>query len=309
MPPQNLGRLTQTPDAEVAIDAALVRKLLQEQHPDLAHLEIVPIDAGWDNAVFRLGDRLSVRLPRRQIAAALIEYEQTWLPQIAARMPIAVPVPWRSGAPGPGYPWRWSVLSWIAGNAADLSPPHPSEAKRLGQFLRALHTPAPPNAPVNPFRGVSLGQRAEAIAERLQRLKTKTDLISPAIQAQWEAALAAPIDTPPTWIHGDLHPRNILVEGGLLTGIIDWGDLTAGDRATDLAAVWMLFGDRNARLEAIAAYGSLSAATLRRAQGWAIVFGVVLLDTGLVDHSRHRAIGEATLRCLAQDQEDAGLQA
>ena len=300
MPPQNPGCLAQTPDAEVAIDTTLVRKLLQDQHPDLAHLQITALDAGWDNAMFRLGARLSVRLPRRQIAAALIEHEQAWLPQIVGQLPIAVPAPCRLGAPALDYPWRWSILPWIAGNAADLSPPHPAQAKRLGQFLRALHNPAPPNAPVNPFRGVPLGQRAEAIAERFQRLKTKTDLISPALQAQWEAALTVPIDTPPTWIHGDLHPRNILVEGGLLTGIIDWGDLTLGDRATDLATVWMLFGDRNARLEAIAAYGPISEATLWRALGWAIFFGVVLLDTGLVDHPRHAAIGEKTLQRIAE---------
>ncbi|MBE9108845.1 aminoglycoside phosphotransferase family protein [Nodosilinea sp. LEGE 07298] len=293
------GCLAQTPAAEVSIDAALVQALLHYQHPDLAHLAITPVDAGWDNAMFRLGDGLLVRLPRRQIAAALIEHEQTWLPQIAGQLPIAVPTPYRLGAPALAYPWRWSILPWIAGNTADLSPPRPAQAKRLGQFLRALHIPAPPNAPVNPFRGVPLGQRAEAIVERLHRLRTKTALISPAIQAHWDAALVAPIDTPPTWIHGDLHPRNILVEGGLLTGIIDWGDLTSGDRATDLATVWMLFGDRNARLEAIAAYGPVSEATLQRALGWAIFFGVVLLDTGLVDHPRHAMIGEQTLRRIA----------
>lgn len=222
------------------------------------------------------------------------------MPHIAAQLPLAVPVPSRCGAPALGYPWRWSILPWIDGIAADLSPPHPAEAKRLGQFLCALHTPAPPDAPVNPFRGVPLGQRAGAVAERLQRLKAKTDLILPAIEAHWATALAAPIDTPPTWIHGDLHPRNVLVENGLLSGIIDWGDMTAGDRATDLAAVWMLFDDRTARLEAIAAYGPTSEATQRRALGWAIFFGVVLLDTGLIDHPRHAAIGEKTLRRIAE---------
>ncbi|MFQ4140339.1 aminoglycoside phosphotransferase family protein [Nodosilinea sp. PGN35] len=306
MPPQNPGRLAQTPDAEVAIDAALVHSLIQAQHPDLAHLPIAPVDAGWDNAMFRLGNRLSVRLPRRQIAAALIEHEQTWLPQIAGQLPIAVPAPCRVGTPALTYPWQWSILPWIEGSSADVSPPHPAEAKRLGEFFGALHTPAPPDAPVNPFRGVPLKQRAEAIAERFQRLKTKTDLITPAIEAQWEVALAAPIDTPPTWIHGDLHPRNVLVKHGLLSGMIDWGDMTAGDRATDLAAVWMLFDDRGARLEALTACGPVSEATRQRALGWAIFFGVVLLDTGLADHPRHAAIGEKTLRRIAE-AEDASI--
>ncbi|MEA5450428.1 aminoglycoside phosphotransferase family protein [Leptolyngbya sp. CCNP1308] len=316
MLPKDFERLAKTPDAEVAIDNILVQRLLQNQHPDLAHLDIVPVDAGWDNAMFCLSDsgtdtrfesvpercanRLSVRLPRCQIAAALIDHEQTWLPRLAAQLPIAVPVPYRVGVPALGYPWRWSVLPWLNGSPADLEPPHPGQASRFGEFLRALHTPAPTDAPKNPFRGVPLQDRAAAIAERLARLETKTDLITPTLKTLWQAALNAPIDTPAIWLHGDLHPRNILVKDGLLTGIIDWGDMTSGDRATDLAAVWMLFDDRNARLDAIAAYGFLSEATLRRALGWAIFFGVVLLDTGLVDHPRHAAIGEKTLLRIAE---------
>jgi aminoglycoside phosphotransferase (APT) family kinase protein len=300
MLPKDFGRLAKTPDAEVLIDDVLVRRLLQDQHPDLAHLDIALVDAGWDNAMFRLGDCLAIRLPRRQIAATLIEHEQTWLPQIAGQLPIAVPAPYRLGVPACGYPWRWSVLPWLKGSPADLELPHPGQAKRFGEFLRALHTPAPADAPKNPFRGVPLRERTAAIAERLARLETKTGLITPALKTLWQSALIAPIDIPATWLHGDLHPRNILVEDGLLTGIIDWGDITSGDRATDLAAVWMLFGDGTARQGAIAAYGPISEATRRRALGWAIFFGVVLLDTGLVDHPRHAAIGEQTLRRIAE---------
>lgn len=299
MLPKDFGRLAKTPDAEVSIDTILVQRLLHDQHPDLAHLDIALVDVGWDNAMFRLGDRLSVRIPRRQIAAALIEHEQTWLPRIAAQLPIAVPVPYRVGIPALGYPWRWSVLPWLTGSPADLEPPHSGQAKRFGEFLWALHVPAPDDAPKNPFRGVPLKERAEAIAARLTRLETNTELITPTLKTLWQSALNAPIDTPATWLHGDLHPRNILVEDSVLTGIIDWGDITSGDIATDLAAVWMLFEDAAARRDAIAAYGQVSEATLQRAKGWAILFGAVLLDTGLVDHPRHAAIGEQTLRRIA----------
>jgi aminoglycoside phosphotransferase (APT) family kinase protein len=136
----------------------------------------------------------------------------------------------------------------------------------------------------------------------MQRLKTKTNLITPELETIWHQALAAPIDVPATWIHGDLHARNVLVEKGVISGIIDWGDLTAGDLATDLAAIWMLFADRQARQEAIAAYTGVSDATWQRARGWAIFFGVVLLDTGLVDHPRHAVMGEKTLRRVADDR-------
>ena len=103
------------------------------------------------------------------------------------------------------------------------------------------------------------------------------------------------------WIHGDLHARNVLVEGGVITGVIDWGDITSGDVATDLASIWMLFADKNARKRAIAAYGKSDEATLARAKGWAVLFGAVLLDTGPVDNQRHAAMGEKTLRRIHED--------
>ncbi|HEY6922682.1 MAG TPA: aminoglycoside phosphotransferase family protein [Steroidobacteraceae bacterium] len=286
-----------TPAAEVKIDEPLILALLREQHPDLAHLPRVPVDAGWDNVMLRLGDSLCLRFPRRATAAALIEHEQTWLPGLSKSLPLATPVPLRVGLPGCGYPWRWSIVPWLAGEAADQSPPAASEATRLGEFLRALHTPAPAGAPLNPVRGVALEQRASTVEERMQRLAAMAvPIVTAEIYRIWEAALAAPLDVGPTWLHGDLHARNVLVDDGRLTGVIDWGDVTAGDRATDLAAVWMLFADAEARSRALVASGSVTQATYLRAKGWAVSFGVVLLDSGLVDHPRHAAMGEKTLR-------------
>jgi aminoglycoside phosphotransferase (APT) family kinase protein len=289
-----------TPAAEFVIDGALVAELLAEQHPDLAHLPLRAIDAGWDNALFRLGDHLAVRLPRRAIAAPLIVNEQTWLPRLAAQLPLPIPAPTRIGTPARGYPWHWSVAPWLPGEAADQHAPDPAQARAFAAFLRALHTPAPADAPANPVRGCLLQQRAAVVQARMRRLAGTTGLISPQLDQIWQDALDAPLDAPPTWLHGDLHPRNVLVEQGAISGIIDWGDLTAGDPATDLAAIWMLFGEPHARQAALAAYADLSEATLRRAQGWAVVFGVLLLDTGLADNPRHAAIGERTLRRLAE---------
>ena len=100
MSPKDPPPLTGSPPAEVEIDGDLVRNLLRDQHPDLAHLPLQLIDVGWDNAMFRLGKQFLVRLPRRQLAASLIENEQRWLPVIAARLPIPVPAPVRVGQPG-----------------------------------------------------------------------------------------------------------------------------------------------------------------------------------------------------------------
>ena len=290
-----------TPAAEVQIDEALIRALLREQHPDLAHLPCVPVDAGWDNVMVRLGDALCLRLPRRTCGGDLIVREQTWLPGLSQVLPLPIPVPVRVGVPGCGYPWRWSVVPWLHGVSADFSPPDADEATRLGTFLKALHVRAPAEAPKNPVRGVPLQQRAVQVEDRMRRLEEKA---VPALSAQvcrvWERALAAPIDVESTWIHGDLHSRNILVSEGALSGVIDWGDMAAGDLATDLASIWMLFADPAARDRALSASGSVTQATYLRAKGWAVAFGVTLLDTGLVDHPQHAAIGERALRRVVE---------
>ncbi len=304
MPLSTEGQLASvgTPASEIEIDAKLVYDLLAEQHPDLAQLSIRLVDAGWDNTMLRLGDDLAVRLPRRELAAQLIEHEQTWLPQLADRLPIPVPTPFRLGEPTQGYPWRWSVVPWLTGVAADQEEPHPNQAKRFALFLRSLHTTAPSHAPQNPVRGVPLEHRAAVVKERMQRLEQKTNLITPEVKQIWNQALNAPIDVPAKWLHGDLHPRNILVDNGAIAAIIDWGDITSGDVATDLAAIWMLFSDSNTRQQAIAEYRDLSEATQNRSKGWAILFAVTLLETGLVDNPRNAALGKRILQNVLADE-------
>ena len=290
---------TGTPISEIEIDIALVSDLLK-QHPDLMHLPLQLLDSGWDNVMYRLGDYLSVRLPRRQAAAKLIEHEQIWLPQIADRLTISVPVPYRRGEPTANYPWRWSILPWLTGITADREPLDINQANNFALFLRSLHLPAPCDAPSNLVRGVPLIQRANIIKQRIQRLEKKTNLITKNIQDIWHQALNTPIEVETKWLHGDLHPGNILVENGVIVGIIDWGDITSGDIATDLASIWMLFKDRDARQQAIAQY-SMSEKTLQRAKGWAIYFAITLLEVGLIDNPRQAIIGEQTLHCVAED--------
>src|SRR5262245_30216963 len=106
---------TGTPAAEFALDSAFVAGLLADQHPDLAHLPVQVVEAGWDNALFRLGDGLAVRLPRRAAAAPLILHEQRWLPHLVDRLTLPIPAPARIGTPARGYPWHWSVVPWLRG--------------------------------------------------------------------------------------------------------------------------------------------------------------------------------------------------
>lgn len=301
--PMNSGKsqATGTPPPEIPIDTNLVQKLVAEQFPTLGHLPIEEVDAGWDNSMFRLGDYLAVRLPRRQMGAELIGHEQTWLPRLAPQLPLPVPTPLYFGQPSLDYPWRWSIVPWLLGQTADRSEPDSAQVIPFISFLQSLHIAAPIDAPVNPFRGVPLVQRAAAVEERMTRLEIQTQLITPSIKTSWQRALIAPIDRPSTWIHGDLHARNILVDDGQISGVIDWGDMTSGDIATDLASIWMLFDDPIARQLALSTYGGLSDATIQRSIGWAIFFGVVLLDTGLVDNPGHAAMGERILRRVAVD--------
>jgi aminoglycoside phosphotransferase (APT) family kinase protein len=294
--------MDRTPPADFAIDARLVERLLREQHPDLAGEPLELLDAGWDNAMFRLGANFVIRLPRREAAVSLIEHEQTWLPVLAKSLPIPIPAPVRVGRPNAAYPCSWSILPWLPGVSADLASPSADQAQRLAEFLHALHRPAPENAPRNPFRGIPLSSRKDSVEERLTRLQP----IALGIDKQrlieiWERAVAAPVATESCWLHGDLHARNVLVQEGDITAIIDWGDLTSGDPATDLACVWSLFENRTARDECLRIYGG--GETLRaRAKGWAVLFGAALLETGQADHLSHAAMGEAILRRLADDE-------
>jgi len=289
------------PGAEIEIGAPLVRSLLAEQCPDLAGLELVEIASGWDNVVFRLGEELSVRLPRRALAARLIEHEQRWLPALARTLPLPVPSPVRSGRPGPGYPWSWSVCRWLPGTSATRTPPDdPLEAaEALGAFLSALHREAPADAPVNPYRGVALDQR-EAIV--LQRAAQLADLIdAEAVVGCWTELASTPRwRAPPVWLPGDLHPANVLVHDGRVSAVIDFGDLTSGDPATDLAVAWMMF-PAGARPAFRAAAGGRDDATWLRARAWALSMALAYLARS-ADNPMFARLGAEVLRAVLADR-------
>jgi aminoglycoside phosphotransferase (APT) family kinase protein len=281
------------PEAEVNIDSSLVRALLQEQRPDLADLPLVELANGWDNVVYRLGSDLTVRMPRRLAAVELIENEQRWLPMLAERLPLPIPAPVWSGRPGCNYPWKWSVCPWLPGETAAITPPTDlrDAARSLGGFLAALHVAAPADAPVNPFRGIPLEQRTDRMHVCVERLGAIID--GPAVVALWAELVTAPASTTAVWVHGDLHPANILVSEGSISGVIDFGDITSGDRATDLAIAWMLF-PAEARQVFRAAADAMDAATWARSRAWAIALSLAYL-VGSADNPLMHTIGMRTL--------------
>jgi aminoglycoside phosphotransferase (APT) family kinase protein len=293
------------PPAEVSIDPSLVVALLQSQHADLAHLPLIDVGEGWDNRVFRLGDDLAVRLPRRAASAILIEQEQQWLPRLSHQLPLRVPAPLRVGRPGCGFPWSWSVVPWFHGRSALAAPPEDPAATAvvLGRFLRDLHQPAPGDAPRNPWRGVPLTDRAAILSKHLQQLEGLVD--GAAVLDLWERVLwTAPWPGPALWIHGDLHPGNLLIEGGRLSAVIDFGDLAAGDPATDLSIAWMLLPPSarpafraSARVES----NSLDDDTWMRARGWSLALGLAYLAASCGDDSM-KALGRTAIDAALDDR-------
>lgn len=275
------------PPAEVTLTAADVDRLIASQHPHLRG-PLRALAHGWDNEVFRLGDDLAVRLPRRAAAAELIEHEQRWLPTLATRLPVRVPAPVAVGRPEGDYPWRWSIVPWFDGipMLAIAVAERETLADDLGDVLRALHAAAPAEAPHNPVRGVPLRDRDGAVRTRLD---------SPELIALWDEALEAPDwQAAPVWVHGDVHPGNLVASAGRLQAVIDFGDMCAGDPACDLAIAWTGFGEAGrARLrERLGAV--YDDATWARAWGWAVAFATLLRgadDAGLRAMSAH-ALGE-----------------
>lgn len=286
-----------TPAAEVDVDAHLVRALLRDQHPDLADLPLAVVANGWDNVVLRLGDLLAVRLPRRAAAARLIEHEQRWLPEIAHRVAAVVPVPdpVRTGRPALGYPWSWSVVRWLPGTAAGERVGGVRVAESLAAFVELLHVPAPGDAPVNPVRAVPLATRSDAV---LTRLATEDVPRAGELAALWETAAALPAYAgPPVWVHADLHPFNVLFSTApdgspRLSAVVDFGDVTAGDPAVDLATAWLTL-DREAR-RTFRARVTADDDTWTRARGWAvsIASALHLSDDRASQRVAGRAIGE-----------------
>jgi aminoglycoside phosphotransferase (APT) family kinase protein len=252
-----------------------------EQHADLAHLPLTEVGSGWDNTLFRLGDDLALRLPRREASAILVEHEQRWLPLLAPQLPLPIPVPIRHGRPGCGFPWSWSITPWFPGaNALAEAPEEPAtDAITLRRFLDKLHQPAPPAAPANAWRGVPLAARDETLRTHLEQLEGLVDPV--AVLRLWERVrVTPPWPGPPLWIHGDLHPGNLLVHDGRLTAVIDFGDLTAGDPATDLSVAWMLpapWGGSMSSAAAAGGFNDVDADTWTRARGWALVLGLAYL--------------------------------
>jgi aminoglycoside phosphotransferase (APT) family kinase protein len=278
---------------EVEIDAGLVRRLITAQFPDWSALPFEAVEStGTDNAIYRLGNELAVRLPRVAGAVGQVRDEHRWLPVLAPHLPLAVPLPVARGSPGEGYPFPWLVSEWLPGEpatrgrVADLC----RAATGLAGFIVALQQIDSARGPES-ARGVPLQRRDERTRAAIAALEGKLD--TDAVTAAWEEALQAPEwHGRRVWTHGDLYDGNLLVERGRLSGVIDFGVLGVGDPACELIVAWSLFSDES-REDFRAALG-VDDATWARGRGWALSVSLIALpyyettNPVMVANARHR---------------------
>jgi aminoglycoside phosphotransferase (APT) family kinase protein len=266
---------------EVDTNLALVHRLLAEQFPQWAELPLRPVrSAGTDNALYRLGDDMVVRLPRIHWAVGQVEKEHQWLPRLAPHLPLAIPEPLAKGMPGAGYPWHWSVYRWLEGENAiseRLTDPRRA-ATDLAEFIAALQridaAGGPPPGPDNSGRGEPLAARDARTRAAITSLAGILD--TAAVSAAWDAALQEPAwPGPPVWLHGDLQSGNLLAVAGQLSGVIDFGCLGVGDPACDVMTAWLYLSAETRDLFRAAL--SVDDATWARARGWALSVGLIAL--------------------------------
>lgn len=262
------------------IDDVLVNRLIAEQFPQWADLPIQPVQpSGWDNRTFRLGDVMTVRLPSAPRYAAQVEKEQRWLPRLGPHLPFAIPTPLAMGQPTDAYPWYWSIYHWIDGETAAIARiDNLSEfAVDLAQFLNALQqvdaSDGPQSGLHNFYRGGSLRMYDEETQHAMSALEDMSDIEK--VVAVWEAALNTTWNKPPVWIHGDVHPTNLLMKDGQLHAVIDFGCLGVGDPACDLVIAWTLFSGQS-RADFFSNL-QVDCATWSRARGWALWKAVITL--------------------------------
>jgi len=267
------------------ITAGLVSRLVGTQFPQWASLPVRAADpGGWDNATFRLGEEMSVRLPSAEEYVAGVRKEQRWLPVLAGQLPLPIPELLAAGVPGCGFPRPWSVYRWLDGAPVteQTVPDLPQLADDLAGFLAALYRidPAggPPPGPHNFFRGGPLAVYDHETQEALAALKGHIDTVLAA--EVWQAALRSTWPGRPVWFHGDAQPGNLLAKDGRLCAVIDFGTCGVGDPACDTTIAWTFLSGESSRIfkERL----PVDAATWARGRGWAIWKAMKVL-VGAVD--------------------------
>jgi aminoglycoside phosphotransferase (APT) family kinase protein len=291
------------------ITAVLVSELIAAQFPQWAHLPVSPADIdGWDNATFRLGADMSVRLPSAEAYVKQVDKEHRWLPVLAPSLPLPIPQPLAKGVPSRGFPRPWSVYRWIDGETAEAG--HIDSltqfAKDLTDFLTALYqvdpTGGPPPGEHNFFRGgppvTYAGETKEALAALQGHIDTEL------ASEVWQAALDATWQGVPVWFHGDAQPGNLLVRNGRLSAVIDFGTSGVGDPACDTAIAWTFLSGESRRV--FKAGLPFDPATWARGRGWAIWKAMTVLVRALKTDPEGAVYTKNVIAAILADHREAG---
>lgn len=285
------------PEAEVAIDVDLVQWLIAEQAPQWADKNVYYLATGWDNEVYRLGEQLLIRLPRREVAELLGVRERQWLPRMSKDCGMDLGAPIFVGRSTDRYPLTFSVCRYTPGvSAATITrEQRDGYASTLADYLYALHTKAPRDAPRSEFRGGTLMSLDERTRERILSLP---DSQQKAAQRIWRSAIQAPDYLGSArWLHGDPHPHNTIVAPAdghyRMEALVDFGDMCAGDPASDLGMLWMHFTEYHRELALLRHGVKHCSPAWLRARGWALRYAMLTAPLGPDDPLGR--IGQETL--------------
>ena len=286
------------------IDIRLARRLVDSQFPRWSELPITEVEVdGWDNRTFRLGSELTVRLPTGDWYAKQVEKEQRWLPALAPQLPLPIPTPVAKGAPDAGFPYPWSVYRWLEGELAskahigDLTAFATTLAGFLNALARADATDGPAPGEHNFFRG---GPLATYEAEALEALdKLGDEVPREAVLRAWDDAMSTTWDREPVWLHGDVAVGNLLVRGGRLAAVLDFGSSGVGDPACDVVIAWtFLTGSSRDRFRAEL---DVDAGTWSRGRGWALWKALITLVGHLENDSPDAALPRRDIEQVLAD--------
>jgi aminoglycoside phosphotransferase (APT) family kinase protein len=296
-------------DGRAGIDANLVRRLVATQFPHWRDEPVTPVDVdGWDNRTYRLGDRMTVRLPTHDRYTAAVEKEHRWLPILAPALPVPIPVPLALGSPAEGYPHRWSIRQWIEGEPVSLDRvADPAQfALAVADFILALQsidaTGGPPAGVESFYRGASLAHYDIETQEALERLRGHLDTAHAA--RVWDAALASTWPGPPIWFHGDIAHGNLLVRDGELAAVIDFGTFGVGDPACDLVIAFTLFTGKSR--EAFRTRVQQDRGMWARARGWALWKALITLAADIGTDPEAAAVNRTVIHEVLADHDAAG---
>lgn len=287
-----------------AVITKIAKCLVMEQFPQWADLPIVPVsNNGWDNRTFHLGEKMLLRFPSAAGYAPQVEKEQKWLPFLAPKLPLLIPTPLGLGKPGHGYIWNWSIYNWIDGETVSKSQSIDKVrlASQLASFLKVLYQIPTNGGPLpgehNYYRGGKISTYRNDILKALKILEPNLD--GKMFRNIWESGAETEWQRPALWVHGDISPSNLLLQDGDLNAVIDFGLLSVGDPACDLAIAWTFFDSKGRKT--FHNHISLDEETWRRGRAWAL-WKALIISSGLSSSNNiENNLAQRTIKEIAED--------